>query len=187
MATDSTHTLTAERGRSRPATVEFRCPRCERLTAVSAATYRRGEAARACPNCGLAFRDGELLSETAPLEECWICGNREFFVQRDFNRQLGLYIVVGMALVVLLVMLLTDHRVGIYVLLAVALIDLVIYRFLPDVTVCYLCNSLYRRFPRNDAHAGFYLGLEEKHKKLRQRWLAELQAPAAEDVSDGTA
>lgn len=63
---------------------------------------------------------------------------------------------------------------GMVCLGGIALADWLVYRKLADVTVCYLCQSIYRGLPLNEAHRGFYLGLEEKHKKLRQRWLRDL-------------
>jgi hypothetical protein len=115
------------------------------------------------------------------VERCWLCGNGEFYIQKDFNRRLGLTIVVGSALVIFLIMLFKGHLVGIYCLLAVALADWVAYQLRPEVTVCYLCQTIYRGFPLNPAHSGFYLGYEEKHKKLRQAWLARfLLTPGGE-------
>jgi hypothetical protein len=126
-----------------------------------------------CDACGLDWDNREAPVPTAdhPVEHCWLCGNEEFYVQKDFNRQLGVFIVVTSALLVFLVMLLTDHRVGLWLLAGIALVDFFVYHRLSNVTVCYLCQSLHRDFPQNPQHTGFYLGSEEKYKKLRQEWL----------------
>jgi len=80
-------------------------------------------------------------------------------------------IVLISGLVVFLVMLLIDPFFGIFCLLGIALLDWIVYRMLTDVTVCYLCQSIYRGFPESPRQRGFYLGYEEKYKKLRQDWL----------------
>ncbi len=108
------------------------------------------------------------------MERCFVCGNEEFYIQKDFNRELGLMIVLGSAIFVFLLMLVIHHILGIICLLAVALVDWFVYRLLANVTVCYLCQSIYRGFPLNPRHTGFYLGNEEKYKKRRNSWVKTL-------------
>jgi hypothetical protein len=128
-----------------------------------------------CPSCGLdPGAEAGPPRPGFPVERCWLCGNGEFYIQKDFNRRLGIAIVLGSALVIFPVMVWKGHLLGIYCLLAIALLDWAAYQVLPDVTVCYLCQSIYRGLPLNPGHTGFYLGLEEKHKKLRQAWLDKL-------------
>lgn len=103
-----------------------------------------------------------------------MCGCEEFYIQKDFNRDLGFILVVGSALVVLLIMLLIDHVVGIACLLLIAGVDAIVYRMVANVTVCYKCQTIYRVVPLHPDHRGFYLGLEEKYKRIRKGWAAEL-------------
>ena len=110
----------------------------------------------------------------SPIRSCWVCGNEEFYVQKDFNRELGLLIVLASAMIVFLIMLLIGHLLGILCLLAIALLDWAIYRWISQCTVCYLCQSIYRGFPPHADYRGFYLGFEEKYKKGRQKWLEEV-------------
>ncbi len=168
------------------ASIQVSCPRCEResfavvggddrIRFASKATGDPGDEADTwrCLHCG-AQSDGvtHRPRHDAVVSQCWVCGADEFYIQKDFNRQLGLFIVLLSAGFIFLVMLLTqDHRLGVVLLLAVAAVDWVIYRCLRNVTVCYLCQSIYRGFPQNNAHRGFYLGLEEKYKKPRRSWL----------------
>jgi hypothetical protein len=109
------------------------------------------------------------------VEQCAWCRNREFYVQKDFNRRLGLFLVVLSGLIALLVMLLWDHRLGIGVLVAATAADWVVFRCLPEVAVCYLCHTIYRGYPRHPAHQPFYLGHEERYKKLRQEWMDSIR------------
>lgn len=152
--------------------LQFLCPRCEEMFLCDAEFLSAIGAQFSCPHCQLVLdgRAGSLrLGE--PVEQCLVCGNHEFYIQKDFNRELGLMIVLGSALVVFLSMLVIHHLFGVICLLLVALVDWMVYRQLANVTVCYLCQSIYRGFPLHPAHVGFYLGHEEKYKKLRQAWL----------------
>ena len=171
------------------ATVQLVCPRCDATTVLAAPATSvehpsAGEKrAPTCPQCELPFgRGGTPPEAPQPVDHCCVCGNEEFYIQKDFNRNLGIGIVVLSAIVVYWVMLLTTHWVGIPILFAIALLDFVVYHRLRNVTVCYLCQSLYRGYPLHPDHTGFYLGLEEKHKPLRQDWLAEIEATS----TDGT-
>ena len=152
--------------------LQFLCPRCEEMFLYGAKNVPQKGGELTCPHCRLAFRGGgPAPSEGSPVRACWVCGNEEFYIQKDFNRDLGLWIVLVSAMVVFLIMLLIGHLEGILCLLAIALVDWVVYRWLSICTVCYLCQSIYRGFPSSLEHRGFYLGSEEKYKKRRQEWL----------------
>ena len=134
-------------------------------------TERERSSGLSCPSCGLRFEGASPPAPGEPLRECVICGNRELYIQKDFNRALGLGIVAVSFLAIFLVMVLVDHRTGIYCLFGLAIADWIAYRLLREVTVCYLCQSVYRGAPLNPDHRGFYLGSEEKYKHLRPAWL----------------
>ncbi|MEM7233380.1 MAG: hypothetical protein AAF517_14475 [Planctomycetota bacterium] len=154
--------------------VQCVCPHCDEEF-FFLVTDRRA-ATICCPGCGATFPgSGDVPAESAPVERCLVCGNEEFYIQKDFNRQIGLWIVLTSFLIIFLVMLKWDHRTGIYCLFGLAAVDWIAYRLLPEVTVCYLCQSVYRRFPLHPKHRGFYLGDEEKYKKLRQDWVRRFE------------
>ncbi|MCZ6792345.1 MAG: hypothetical protein O7J95_01880 [Planctomycetota bacterium] len=156
------------------ASVQFVCPSCEEEFVYSF-DGSVTEARARCPSCGFEFRQGASVPPPGRLVgECFLCGNREFYVQKDFNRQLGFWIALISFLVIFLVMR-WNHNVGIGLLFVLAFVDWLIYRSVGNVTVCYLCQSVYRRFPPNPEHKGFYLGSEEKYKRLRQAWLESLE------------
>lgn len=161
------------------ASVQVACPACEEMsfTRIAGPPLERDQvdSGWSCPRChARPSPAGPPPLTGRPVASCWICGTEEFYIQKDFNRQLGLFIVLVSAGLIFLVMLLTqDHLLGIGLLLGVALADWIVYRLIRNVTVCYLCHSLYRGFPQHPDHAGFYLGNEEKHKKLRKKWLEE--------------
>ncbi len=159
------------------------CPRCDRDAFVLVpgnAAPAKGEATPAaagfsCPSCGFLFPGSTAaMDPSRPLVRCAVCGGEEFYVQKDFNRRVGLAVVVTTAVTAFIVMVIAGHLWGFLVLGAVTLADLVVYRFLPEAEVCYLCQSVYRGFPLAPEHRGFYLGNEERYKALRQAWLEGL-------------
>jgi len=77
------------------------------------------------------------------------------YVQKDFNRRLGLAIV-------LLGVLFSYHTYGLS-LLVCAIIDFILYRVLPLVTVCYKCGAIHRGFVSNPRHVGFDMHTAEQY------------------------
>jgi hypothetical protein len=181
---------------------------------AASASLRRGTAQRpglVCPQCSFVWNgDPADVDASSPIERCGFCGHREFYLQKNFNRSVGLWIVIGSFAIVFLVMLTLDHRLGIYLLLGLAVVDWLAYVLLPVVTVCYLCQTVFRGFPKQGAagqgraeqgsgtvdlpnasdslrpeHRGFYLGLEEKHKHLRKEWLSKLGCESETKGSSG--
>ena len=119
----------------------------------------------------MAFPHSRLPeSAELPLDRCALCQNDEFYVQKDFNRGLGLVIVTVSSVLGFAAMLLFDIW-GLLVLGAVTLFDFWLYRRLPLVAVCYLCQSVYHGFAQNVRHQGFYQGEEERFKAVRNAWL----------------
>ena len=160
------------------ASLHVGCPTCGSSYLVPVPTAGAGAGRRdfPCGACGATVPlDGSGLDPAQPVARCAVCGNDEFYIQKDFNRVLGLWVVVASGLSALLVMLLVSHLAGLVVLFAVTVLDWIVFRRLRDVTVCYLCNTIYRGFPRGGNAGPFYLGNEERFKALRQTWMAGLR------------
>jgi hypothetical protein len=94
---------------------------------------------------------------------CVSCGHDAFYVQKDFNRQLGLVIVtLGIATSIYFF----ARGRPMYAMAALglsALIDFLAYRLMRNVTVCYACHALYRGFEVNPEHEPFDLKKLEKY------------------------
>jgi hypothetical protein len=93
------------------------------------------------------------------LERCPICAGYEFYRQRDFNRRLGL------ALVILGALLAWPTR-GLS-LLVVAIVDLALYALLPRITICYRCEAIFRGLPAGAAGGDFDLATADKYRAIR--------------------
>lgn len=116
-----------------------------------------------CERCGqkpaLDLSPRILLQDQ--VDVCPCCGGRSFYVQRDFNRNLGLLIVVICAVIGLLFVF-YDQPILFYASLGFGVvIDLVLYTILPDVTICYACQAIFRDSTRNPDHGGFDLHIAD--------------------------
>ncbi len=100
--------------------------------------------------------------------QCAVCGCDALYVQRAFNRILGIGIVVVGA-----VLAPFTH----YISLGVAtLADVALYQLLPRITVCYACEAIHRGVPVNPAHAAFDHHVEDRHKVEKSKRQVAIQA-----------
>lgn len=142
-------------------TLQFHCPRCERLEKLpippSAGSWT-------CPGCReeVATFDPWKRLEGGSFGRCVLCGGERFYTQRDFNQRIGCLVAgLGAAL--------SPFTYGLSLLVCLA-IDLGLYFLFKDVTVCYRCGAVYRGIPIDPHHKAFDLHVaamvEEERKHL---------------------
>ncbi len=141
-----------EQGGRGTASVAFVCESCERPV------YSRFDGSResvVCQGCGHqhALRSESDSRPGGPIRYCLRCGLDQLYVQKDFNRKIGLAVFAVAAL-------LSVPTWGLSLLVA-TVIDLGLYFLLGDVTICYACNTQHRGFARNPAHGDFDLHIAE--------------------------
>ena len=101
------------------------------------------------------------------LSECPRCGCRDLFIRKDFPQKLGLSIVIIAGIAFLWLASSRQHfYLGAIVLLIAALIDAVLYWFVPKITICYRCRGEFRDIPLNPHHAGYELAVGEKYRQI---------------------
>lgn len=118
-----------------------------------------------CDKCEIDYPlNGSAIGDGArPIQTCARCEGEEFYVQKDFNRNLGLAVAVLLALGVYLAFGLTwKSLLG---LLVIAALDAMLYRVLPLITLCYKCKTIYRGFPLNPNHTAFDLHTAEHYRR----------------------
>ena len=103
------------------------------------------------------------LLETAMVQTCIACGHDTLYIQKDFNRTLGLAIVVAGSLASVWFLARSEPLYAMLALGAMAAVDLLIYSLVGNVTVCYACHAIYRGFARNPKHEAFDLKDLEKY------------------------
>jgi len=100
------------------------------------------------------------------LTQCPKCGCKDLFIRKDFPQTLGLSIVVVAAVAFLILASSRAHfYLGVLVLVTAALIDAVMYWFVPRITVCYRCRAEFRDVPVNPDHEGYELAVGEKYRQ----------------------
>lgn len=121
--------------------VRYYCGEC--LTARDFASPFPEAGEHACAQCGRKFH-WDFGASTGADFPCAFCGNRAFFLQKDFDQRLGCLIMaasLGGALVV-------GWRVGWIwftpVLLATVLIDWIVAARIRPLAICYRCDAEYR-------------------------------------------
>jgi len=97
------------------------------------------------------------------VRNCVACGHDTLYVQKDFNRNLGVAIVVLGSLVSLFFFSRSQPIYGMLALFVSAGVDFLIYSLVGEVTVCYSCHTIYRGFDKNPDHGPFDLKDLEKY------------------------
>lgn len=120
-----------------------RCPKCDAGLPVSAA---EAPAAITCGGCGrdIPLQVSESLRNDAAVDCCAVCAGGDFYIRKDFDPTLGLTVVIVGALISAVFYWFGRDFIAYAVLGGAALIDLVVYGRLKDLTVCYRCHTEFR-------------------------------------------
>jgi hypothetical protein len=156
--------------------ISFRCPHCRQELHFEDLSQNEAP----CPLCAqpIPLRISERMRRDNQVDHCAICDCHKVYIQKDFNRTLGVSIFAAGAVAFLLCAWKNRLIEGTLVWAAFAIADAVLYERLPDVTICYKCQTQYRSVTPNPDNQAFELGLAEKFDPLDKRSGAE--NPAAE-------
>ncbi|MBW8861267.1 MAG: hypothetical protein JF601_02705 [Acidobacteria bacterium] len=145
-----------------------KCPKCDAGLPVDAAD------APAAIKCGRWGRDIPLhvtqaVREDLAIDRCPICDGGDFYIRKDFDPKLGLTVVIIGALISGTFYWYGRDLIAYSILASAALIDLVVYGRLKDITVCYRCHSEFRgRYERTasafDLHTADVLEVEYERR-----------------------
>jgi hypothetical protein len=131
-----------------PMQILARCPTCDAplpVPAAGAPTILR------CGRCGreIPLDVSQAMSSGTAVDRCPVCAGADFYSRKDFDPKLGLAFVVTGAIVSGVLYWFGRDLLAYGVLAAAALVDLVVYGRLKDITVCYRCHSEFRgAYPR---------------------------------------
>ena len=147
--------------------IVVRCPKCDAGLPVSAADSPESIE---CGGCGrvLALSWTEALRGDTGVDQCPVCAGREFYIRKDFDPKVGLTVVVIGALISAVFYWFGEDLIAYSILGGAALIDLVVYGRLGDVTVCYRCHSEFRgKYPRTAPHFDLHTAdvLEQEYER----------------------
>jgi hypothetical protein len=132
----------------------WRCPKC--LKPNDTQPSGDGLDGWKCSGCGdTQPAYPEAFNADGRLVKCPVCGCPDLYRQRDFNRKLGIgLIVIGAVLAPFTYYLSLPLFAG---------IDFLIYYFVPDVVVCYHCQASLRGYPGMEAIPPFDLNISDKY------------------------
>jgi hypothetical protein len=149
-----------------------KCPACDAALPIAAAD------APATIRCGRCGRDillsiTDALREDRAVDRCPVCGGADFFIRKDFNPNVGLTVVITGALISAVFYWFGRDLIAYGILASAALIDLVVYGRLKDVTVCYRCHTEFRgayerRAGAFDLHTADVLEMEYERRRGRR-------------------
>src|SRR5579862_5142895 len=125
-----------------------KCPTCDAGLPIRAAD---APAVVKCGRCGteIPIVVSEALREDRAVDRCPVCSGGDFYIRKDFDPTLGLAVVIAGAAISAVFYWFGRDLVAYGILAGAVLVDLVVYRRLKDVTVCYRCHSEFRgKYPR---------------------------------------
>ena len=140
------------------------CPEC--LTLREFSGTETGEFA--CSKCAKPFSatfEGVIGKDG--VERCAFCGNRAFFLQKDFDQRLGcLFMGISLAFA-----LFVGWKAGWIwftpALLASVVVDWIVAARIKPVTICYRCDAEYRETPLNPGHKGYDPHIAERFAETK--------------------
>jgi DNA-directed RNA polymerase subunit RPC12/RpoP len=145
-----------------------KCPQCDAGLPVAAAD---APAAIKCGRCGreIPLDISEGVRTGRAVDRCPVCGGGDFYTRKDFDPKTGLAVVITGAAISAVFYWFGEDLIAYSILGAAALIDLVVYGRLKDLTVCYRCHSEFRgAYPRTapafDLHTADVLEQEYERK-----------------------
>jgi hypothetical protein len=164
--------------------ITYACPACHATTSVDGIENRDSLECSACqavlpvpPDAFAGRDDGD--ARPPRLERCLACPSRELFVRKDFPQRLGVAIVVA-GLAASCVAWANRELIATFgILFGTALLDVVLFLFMPNCLSCYRCGARYSgdgvASDPDGSHNGghrfgaFDLETHEKHRQLVAR------------------
>jgi hypothetical protein len=128
-----------------------KCPTCDASLPVEG---DEAPAEIACGGCGRSITLGysEAIRADRAVDRCPLCQGTQFYIRKDFDPKIGLAVVVIGAVISGGFYWFGRDLIAYSILAGAALIDLVVYQRLKDLTVCYRCHSEFRgTYPRTAA------------------------------------
>jgi hypothetical protein len=99
-----------------------------------------------CGRCSreIALTITDALTADLGVDRCPVCDGADFYIRKDFDPKIGLTVVIIGALISAGFYWFGRDLIAYSILGSAALIDLIVYGRLRDVTVCYRCHAEFR-------------------------------------------
>jgi len=129
-----------------------KCPKCDAGLEVAA---KSEVAAITCGACSrqVPLDISESVRDDVAVDRCPVCRGADFYIRKDFDPKIGLTVVIIGASISAVFYWFGRDLIAYSILAGAALIDLVVYGRLTDLTVCYRCHSEFRGDYKRTANA----------------------------------
>jgi len=145
-----------------------KCPTCDAGLPVET---DESPAAIRCGGCGrdIPLTYTESVGAGRAVDRCPVCDGADFYIRKDFDPKIGLTVVIVGALISAGFYWFGRDLIAYGILACAALIDLVVYGRLKDLTVCYRCHTEFRgAYPKTlsafDLHTADVLEMEYERR-----------------------
>jgi hypothetical protein len=120
-----------------------KCPTCDAGLPIDAEHAPDGIK---CGRCGrdIPLTVSDAVRGDTGVDRCPVCEGGDFYIRKDFDPKVGLTVVIIGALISAGFYWFGRDLIAYSILASAALIDLVVYGRLKDLTVCYRCHSEFR-------------------------------------------
>jgi hypothetical protein len=149
--------------------ITYACPACDATVALDAVESRPQLRCTACQATIDMPSDGIAAGTPPKLRRCLVCPSTELFARKDFPQRLGLWIVVAGLAASCVAWAWRELVLTFAILFGTALVDVVLYLFMPECLSCYRCGARYRGEGITDSFGGFDLETHEKHRQQLAR------------------
>lgn len=165
----------------------FECPHCRMIDHTAGVESASHAVCRHC-NSTQGLRT-DAFGASMGLLACPFCGGTELYVRKDFSTAMGLAIVIA-GFAAATGFWYYERPLSAYMVLgASVLMDMALYRRVPDVVVCYRCSGQLRGPGINPERRfrTFDLGVGERYRQERLRAAALRARGAASAVVEPAA
>ena len=144
-----------------------KCPTCDAGLPVRAAESPESIKCGRCSTV-IPLHVSDALRADTQVDSCPVCQGRDFYIRKDFDPKVGLTVVIIGAIVSGVFYWFGRDLIAYSILAFAALVDLIVYGRLGDVTVCYRCHSEFRgAYARTAPHFDLHTAdvLEQEYER----------------------
>ncbi len=165
--------------------ITYACPACDTTVALDGIESRPQLECTACRATIDVPADGIAAGTPPKLRRCLVCPSTELFARKDFPQRLGLWIVVAGLGASCVAWAWRELVLTFAILFGTALVDVVLYLFMPECLSCYRCGARYRGEGITGSFGGFDLETHEKHRQQLAR-MRGVGRPAPTEAAHGS-
>lgn len=152
--------------------IDFACPSCQKPHSIPQSNTGK----LACTGCGWEKEIGPAGAEDPP-HGCLVCGCSDLWRRKDFPQKVGVAMVALASILSTIAWAYYLPGIALGVLLGFLLIDMIFYAVMPEVLVCYRCDTHYRKTQNPAKTEAFDLEIAERYRQEKIR--LQQQQPSA--------